>query len=172
MTNGTTTPTATPTPADVPAEWIGTGTRADDKRPGAYCFRAQCVARMIERKRRGLTGTLLVRDGRLAVKHNRGKAVNRRERNVKVWERDGRACVWCGEAVTLAEAEQDRVVASCEYSQRNLVTSCKCCNNQRNQAATGDTAILFAQNDARDTERAVAAIVALATNDPEFHGAT
>lgn len=104
-------------------------------RPGAFCTRPECFAAALARCATGKAATVYVLpDGSLAIKHDRGNTADRARRKAKLLEIHGHACAYCGEAITAATCEQDRIIAGCEYRLHNLLPACKPCNAGRSNA--------------------------------------
>jgi len=104
-------------------------------RPGAFCTRPECFAAALARCANGKAATVYVLpDGSLAIKHDRGNTADRARRKGQLLEIHGHACAYCGEHLTPATTEQDRIIAGCEYRLYNLLPACKACNAGRSNA--------------------------------------
>jgi hypothetical protein len=66
---------------------------------------------------------------------------NVRENRVKVYERDGYKCHYCGKQLTRSTATLDHVVPAAEGGDNsfgNLVTACLSCNSRKTARPVGD----------------------------------
>lgn len=111
MTTNRTTPT-TPT--------------AKRERHGALCDNPRCVETTA---RAG--GKVYNVNGRPAVQHGRGKNRDRARRKVRIIEREGGRCAWCGCEVAPETCEADRVAEGGRYVLHNVVAACRPCNRER-----------------------------------------
>ena len=102
----------------------------------------------------------------------------RRERRLAIYIRDGLACVWCGsgledEGVTLSLDHVIPVSRGGKNVSRNLVTSCRKCNNVRRDRTARDfahAAALYINNGIRGQD-VLAHVIACANRPVDLRAA-
>jgi hypothetical protein len=91
------------------------------------------------------------------IKHDRGNVAQRSARRAKILSRFA-FCVYCG---ATADLEMDRIIPACVYSEVNVVTACRDCNNDRGMLSF--SAYVAASN--YPTAAIAAATIAAANSD-------